>query len=167
MCLIALDIKGAFDKVWHNGLRSKLISKGVCRKLLTWIRSYLTDRSIKVILSGQSSGTLPISASLLQGSILSPLLFSIFINDLSDECENQLYLYAGDSTLFCEIKSTDDPKAITTSLNRDLERKRVWASRWKGRATRSSISMPSHALAVPVSRTVSTGRTFIHTAVHV
>ena len=124
MCLIALDIKGAFDKVWNNGLRSKLISKGVCGKLLTWIRSYLTDRSIKVVLSGQSSGTLPISASLQQGSILAPLLFSIFINDLSDECENQLYLYAGDSTLFCEIKSTDDPKAITTSLNSDLERER-------------------------------------------
>ena len=129
MCLIVLDIKGAFDKVWHNGLYSKLNSKGVCGQLLTWIRSYLTDRSIKVVLSGQSSGTLPISASLPQGSILAPLLFSIFINDLSDECENQLYLYAGDLTLFCEIKSTADPKAITTSLKRDLERKRVWASR--------------------------------------
>ena len=103
----------------------------MCGKLLIWIRTYLTDRSIKVILSGQSSGTLPISASLPQGSILAPPLFSIFINDLSDECENQLCLYAGDSTLFCEFKSTDDPKAITTSLNRDLERKRVWASKRK------------------------------------
>ena len=50
---------------------------------------------------------------------------------MSDECENRLYLYAGDSTLFCEIKSTDDPEAITTSLNRDLEKTRIWASRWK------------------------------------
>lgn len=129
VCLIVLDIKGAFDKVWHNGLCSKLLSKGVCGQLLTWIRSYLTDRSIKVVLSGQSSGTLPIRASLPQGSILAPLLFSIFINDLSYECENQFYLYAGDLTLFCEIKSTADPKAITTSLKIDLERKRVWASR--------------------------------------
>ena len=52
--LIALDIKGAFDKVWHNGLCSKLIAKGVRGKLLTWIKSYLTDRSINVVLSGQS-----------------------------------------------------------------------------------------------------------------
>lgn len=103
----------------------------MCGKLLTWIRSYLTDQSIKVVLSGQSSGTLPISASVPQGSILGPLLFSIFIDNLSDECENQLYLYADDSTLFCEIKSTDDPKTITTSLNRDLEKMRIWASRRK------------------------------------
>ena len=50
---------------------------------------------------------------------------------MSDECENQLYLHADESTLFCEIKSTDDPKAITTSLNRDLEKMRIWAGRWK------------------------------------
>ena len=110
------DIKGAFDKVWHNGLCSKLIGKGVCGELLTWIRSYLTNRSIKVVLSGQSSGTSPINASFPQGSILGPLLFSVFIDDVRDECENQLYLYADDSTLFCEIKSTDDPNAITASL---------------------------------------------------
>ena len=129
--LIALDIKGAFDKVWHNGLFSKLSSKGVCGKLLTWIKSYLTDRSIKVVLSGQSSDTSTINASVPQGSILGPLLFSVFIDDLSDECKNQLYLYADDSTLFCEIKSTDDPMAITASLNTDLEKMRTWADTWK------------------------------------
>ena len=91
----------------------------------------MTDRSIKVVLSGQSSSTSSINASVPQGSILGPLLFSVFIDDLTDECENQLYLYADDSTLFCEIKSTDDPKAITASLNRDLEKMRIWADRWK------------------------------------
>jgi len=129
--LIALDIKGAFDKVWHNGLCSKLMAKGVSGKLLTWIRSYLTDRSIKVVLSGQSSSTSSINASVPQGSILGPLLFSVFIDDLGDECENQLYLYADDSTLFCEITSTDDPVAVTASLNRDLEKMRIWADTWK------------------------------------
>ena len=60
------------------------------------------------------------------GSILSPLPFSVFIDDLSDECENQLYLLAAYSTLFdsARAKSTDDPKANTTSLNRDLEKMR-------------------------------------------
>ena len=50
---------------------------------------------------------------------------------MSDEYKNQLFLYADDSTLFCEIKSTDDPKAITASLNRDLEKMRTWADKWK------------------------------------
>ncbi|PIK40190.1 putative RNA-directed DNA polymerase from mobile element jockey-like [Apostichopus japonicus] len=63
--------------------------------------------------------------------ILGPLLFSVFIDDLGDECENNLYLYADDSTLYCEISSRDDPKAVTASLNRDLERMRIWAVKWK------------------------------------
>ena len=129
--VIVLDIKGAFDKVWHNGLCSKLYSKGVTGKLLSWIKSYLSDRSIKVVLSGQSSSTSSINASVPQGSILGPILFSVFIDDLGDEIENQLYLYADDSTLFCENKATDDPEAKTASLNRDLERMRIWADRWK------------------------------------
>ena len=61
-------------------------------KLVTWVMRYFTDQSIKVVLSGQSSGTLPISASVPQGSILDPLLFSVIIDDLSNECENQLYI---------------------------------------------------------------------------
>ena len=103
----------------------------MCGKVLTWIIGYFTDRSIKVVLSGQSSGTSPINASVPQGSILGPLLFLVFIDDLNDGCENQLYLCADDSTLFSEIKSTDDPKAIRASLNRELERMRIWADRWK------------------------------------
>ena len=53
--LITLDIKGAFDKVWHHGLCSKFKGKGVTGSLLTWITSYLSNRSIRVIRSGQTS----------------------------------------------------------------------------------------------------------------
>ena len=144
--LIALDIKGAFDKVWHNGLCSKLMGKGVSGKLLTWIRSYLSDRSIRVVLSGQSSSTCTINASVPQGSILGPLLFSVFIDDLVYECENDLYLYADDSTLFCEIKTTDDPVAKTASLNRDLERMKNWADCW------NVTFEPSKCKAMTISR---------------
>ena len=62
-----------------------------------------------------------------QGSILGPLLFSVFIDDLGDECENILYLYADDFTLFCEIIY----QVMTASLNMDLERMRNWADKWK------------------------------------
>ncbi|CAH1249729.1 MYOM3 [Branchiostoma lanceolatum] len=85
--LIALDIEGAFDKVWHNGLCSNLKS--------------------------------------------SILLFSVFIDDLGDECENPLYLYADDSTLHCVIRTTNDSSTTTASLNRDLERMRCCADTWK------------------------------------
>ena len=78
-----------------------------------------------------SSDTSPISASVPQGSILGPLLFSIFIDDLVDTCENQLYLYADDSTLFAPIRSASDRARVEASLNRDLEQMRLWAEKWK------------------------------------
>ena len=106
------------------------MAKGLSFKLLTWIRSYLSDQSIRFVLSGQSSTTCSVNASVPQGSILEPLLLSVFIDDLVDECENDLYLYADDYTLFCVITSTDDPVAKTASFNRDLEKVKNWADRW-------------------------------------
>ena len=91
--------------------------------------SHLHERSIKVVLSGQSSDASPINAPVPQGSILGPLLFSVFIDDLVDTCENQLYLYADDSTLFAPIRSVNERASVFTSLNRDLEKMRVWAAK--------------------------------------
>ena len=130
VCVIALDIKGAFDKVWHNGLCAKLKSKGITGKLLTWLQSYLHGRSIKVVLSGQSSNSSSINASVPQGSILGPLLFSIFIDDLVDVCKNEMYLYADDCTLFAPIRSPSESNLVAASLNRDLERIKAWAADW-------------------------------------
>ena len=62
--LVALDIKGAFDKVWYNGLCSKLKGKGVRGKLLAWIENYLSDSSMKVVFSSQSSATTSINVKL-------------------------------------------------------------------------------------------------------
>jgi len=98
---------------------------------LTWLWSYLHGRSIKVVLSGQSSDAWHINASVPQGSILGPLQFSVFIDDLVDTCENQLYLYADDSTLFAPIRSVNERASVFTSLNRDVEKMRVWAAKWK------------------------------------
>ena len=116
------------------------MARRVSGKLLTWTRSYLINwsikivlsgQSIKVVLSGQSSITSSIYASDPQGSILGPLLFSVFLDDFWWWMWKPLYLYVDDCTLFWEITSTDDPKAITTSLNRDLGRMRIRADRWK------------------------------------
>ena len=131
VCIVACDIKGAFDRMWHNGLLAKLRSKGVSGMLLTWLRSYLHERSIKVVLSGQSPDASPTNASVPQGSILGPLLFSVFIDDLVDTCENQLYLHDDDSTLIAPIRSVHERASVFTSLNRDLEKMRVWAAKWK------------------------------------
>ena len=130
VCAVALDIKGAFDQVWHNGLCAKLSSKGVTGRLHVWIQNYLQGRSIKVVLSGQSSLQRPINASVPQGSILGPLLFSIFIDDVVKQCENNIFLYADDSTIFAPITSSNGTE-VTASLNKDLENIRKWADAWK------------------------------------
>ena len=128
---IAFDIKGAFDNVWHNDPCFKLKEKGISGKLLAYIENYLSNGSIKVVLSGQSSNVFSINASVPQGSILGPLLFSIVIDDLGNESENPLYFYAYDSTLFYKIRSSDDGEAVSASLNRDLDRMKSWADNWK------------------------------------
>ena len=88
-----------------------------------WIENYSSNRSIKVIQSDQSFRIFSINASIPQGSILGPLLFSFFIRDPGNEYENPLYLYADDSTL--------DGETVTSSLNRDLDRMKSWADKRK------------------------------------
>ena len=127
----ALDIKGAFDCVWHHGLCSKLEACGISGQLLKWIHSYLSNRSLNVVLNGQCSRTFYFNASVPQGSILGPLLFSVFIDDLANECENELFLYADDSNLFARVDSPKRSHEVVESLNRDLVRIKEWADKWK------------------------------------
>ena len=143
---VTLDIKGAFDRVWHNGLYSKLKSKGICGQLLKWIQNYLSGRSLQVVLSGQTSRTFYFNASVAQGSILGPLLFSIFIDDLENECENELLLYADDSTLFCIVDSEAKRINAAECLNRDLTKIKAWAEKWK------VVFEPSKCRAMVISR---------------
>ena len=84
------------------------------RQAACWIGNYLSNRSIKVVQSGQYFRIFSINASMPQGSILGPVLFSFFIRDPGNEYENPLYLYADDSTLFwwrrsCNFKSKSRP----------------------------------------------------------
>ena len=98
---------------------------------LSWLQNYPSDRSIKVVLSGQASETATINASVPQGSILGLLLFSVLIDDLVDVCEKcLLYRYVDVSNLSAPIKS-GDRNTVEASLNRNLQRMKAWADKWK------------------------------------
>ena len=101
-----LDISKAFDKVWHEGLLYKLESIGISGNLLNLFRSFLNDRYQRVVINGQHSDWAPILAGVPQGSILGPLLFLIYINDLPDNLNSLVKLFADDTSLFSTVGYT-------------------------------------------------------------
>ena len=94
-----LEISKAFDKVWHKGLLRKLASYGITGRTFAIIKSFLTGRSMKVVVNGQSSDVHLINAGVQQGSVLGPTLFLLFINDLPDEVlKSFIDIFADDTT---------------------------------------------------------------------
>ena len=88
---ISIDISQAFDTVWHSALLSKLSSYGIQGNLHSWLADVLSCHSQCVALNGFLSPTLPVQAGVPQGSVLSPVLYLVFINDLSDSLESLLF----------------------------------------------------------------------------
>ena len=96
---IFMDFQKAFDRVWHTGLVHKLRTLGVLPNSVSWISSFLTDRTIAVRVSSCLSSQHTISAGVPQGSHLGPVLFLVFINDLPDHVNIPTELYADDALL--------------------------------------------------------------------
>ena len=93
---VSLDISRAFDTVWHLALLSKLSAYGTQGQIHTWLTAF-DPRSQRVALNGILSSHLPVKSVVPQGRVLGPVIFLIFINDLSDSRENPRYLFADDS----------------------------------------------------------------------
>ena len=123
-----LDISKAFDRVWHDGLLFKLKQNGVSGNLFQLIKSFLSVRFQRVLLNGQTSDWQTIQAGVPQGSILGPLLFLICINDLTNNLNSNVKLFADDTSLFSEIC---DPLETANVLNNDLRKIREWPEQWK------------------------------------
>ena len=109
---VFLDISKAFDKVWHEGLLDKLKSMGISGEIYQLLENYLSGRLERVVLNGQTSSWRPVLAGVPQGSILGPLLFLIYINDLPDELKSNAKLFADDTPLFSIVK--DENESVNT-----------------------------------------------------
>ena len=125
---VFLDISKAFDKVWHDGLIFKLKQNGVCGSLLKLFESYLNDRHQRVVINSSYSNYLPIESGVPQGSVLGPLLFLIYINDLEKDIKSNIKFFADDTMLYSII---NDPFTSAADLNHDLDLICKWAYKWK------------------------------------
>ena len=125
---VFLDISKAFDKVWHDGLLHKLKSNGISGNLLLFFENYLFNRHQRVTLNGTESSWKSISAGVPQGSVLGPLLFLIYINDLTENIKSQMRLFADDSFIFTPVT---DVQVTHEQLVEDLEIISNWGYQWK------------------------------------
>jgi hypothetical protein len=124
--MVFLDFSKAFDKVWHKGLLYKLKSLGVKDPLLR-LCSYLSDRKQRVVIEGQCSSWLSVEAGVPQGSALGPLLFLIYINDISNNIVSDCLLYADDTFL---LEIVDNLSPPDSRLNEDLNSINQWCMEW-------------------------------------
>ena len=124
---VFLDISKAFDKVWHKGLLFKLKFYGVEGKLLSLLECYLSNREQGVVLNGQTSDWKKINSGVPQGSVLGPLLFLIYINDLPDVITSICKMFADDISLFSKVIDTCN---FQNALNSDLGSISNWAYHW-------------------------------------
>ncbi len=125
---VYLDISKAFDRVWHEGLIFKLRRCGVSGELLLLIKSFLSDRKQRTVLNGKMSEWGNIAAGVPQGSILGPLFFLIYINDLTDNLRCNVKLFADDTSLFTVVH---DPNRAALDMNHDLDIITRWAHNWR------------------------------------
>ena len=118
----------AFDKVWHEGLLFKLKQNGINDNILKLMSSYLNSRKQRVVLNGMNSDWDIIESGVPQGSVLGPLLFLIYINDLEKDIKSSIKFFADDTMLYSIV---NDPNITANDLNHDLKLIEKWAHQWK------------------------------------
>ncbi|MCG8113671.1 MAG: reverse transcriptase domain-containing protein [Candidatus Thiodiazotropha taylori] len=121
------DISKAFDRVWHKGLLHKLRGIGCSDNVLKWFTNYLSGRRQRVVLNGESSDWVEVEAGVPQGSILGPLLFLLYINDIVKNICCSIRLFADDTSLYVIVERPDQAAQL---LNADLQTISNWAEDW-------------------------------------
>ena len=125
--LIILDFSKAFDVVGHQRLLSKLDHYGIRGKTLLWLQDWLTGRTQRVVVDGESSDDAPVLSGVPQGTVLGPLMFILYINDISTETSSSIRLFADDSLLYRIVKGTQDASMLQWDLNQLCR----WAQSWQ------------------------------------
>ena len=123
---VYLDCQKAFDTVPTRRLILKLEAVGIRGKVLKWITDFLTDREQRVLIRGQASEWIRVLSGVPQGSVLWPVLFLVYINDIVINIDSTIKLFADDAKMYRTIKSPND----TNALQQDLKSLEEWSKKW-------------------------------------
>ena len=131
-----LDFRKAFDLVSHKHLISKMSKYGINGTILEWVKDFLRNRSQRVLIRGTASTSQGVTSGVPQGSVLGPVLFLIFINDLPLKVLSPLSLFADDSKIFTRIVDKENEVKIYENSGKDILQQDLcsvleWAKKWK------------------------------------
>ena len=129
--VLMTDFQKAFDKVPFKKMLTKLESHGVKGKVLNWIEDWMNERFQRVVLNGYASDWLKVTSSVVQGSVLGPILFLVFINDLDEAIKNAdsqtlVFKFADDTKLGRIVNSVDDSRAFQAAIDGLVD----WCHEW-------------------------------------
>ena len=124
---IYMDFRKAFDSILHCRLMTKVHAHGIRGNVHTWIQDFLARLTQCMVINGTMSAEASVSSGIPQGSVLGPILFELYINDLPRNVKNHVKLFADDSKIFAR----SDDKRAKTSLQADLDRLNKWSDDWQ------------------------------------
>ena len=122
-----MDLSKAFDSVPHNRLLMKIRAYGINGPLLSWLKSFLTDRFQRVVVRGTCSSWVSVKSDVPQGTVLGPIMFLIYINDVSHGLISPVKLFADDMKV-CRVLNTEKD---TGQLQGDLFKLQSWSVDWQ------------------------------------
>ena len=113
-----LDFQKAFDKVPRQRLLLKLKSHGIGNDVINWIEKWLTHKRQRVIVDGEISDWKSVLNGVPEGSVLGPILFLIYINDLEDDISSKVLKFADDTKVFRKVTNDTDKQSLQEDLNK-------------------------------------------------
>ena len=125
--IIYLDFQKAFDKVPHQRLILKLKSHGMGNSIINWIEQWLTDRRQRVVVDGEVSSWKSVLSGVPQGSVIGPILFLVYIDDLEEGVTGNILKFADDTKLFRKTKEIGDKKKLQDYIDKLVR----WSEKWQ------------------------------------
>ena len=124
--VLYLDFRKAFDKVPHKRLIVKLGMYGIHQETVRWVEDFLTERQQRVIVNSKASDWSKVTSGIPQGSVLGPILFLVYINDLPEELTSDSSIFADDTKVFTEVNDENN-----ISLQEDIDKLQQWTNKWQ------------------------------------